>query len=125
MAQAVHCRSNAPPARGLLGLRKSSDSVIALMLSEGLFVLNQAGVSAVLLLLQQLNFFLELDEPVFMVFHNLRFCGMDTGKQVELENKVEKDLLGGVKLRYDGTQVDDTVRRHLDAVRTMLQNTML
>ena len=48
-----------------------------------------------------------------------------TGKQVELENKVEKDLLGGVKLRYDGTQVDDTVRRHLDAVRTMLQNTML
>ena len=47
------------------------------------------------------------------------------GKQVKLYNRVDPDVLGGVRLVYDGKQVDDTVSHRLDAVRNLLKNTVL
>ena len=48
-----------------------------------------------------------------------------TGKTIELQNAVDPDCLGGVRLDYDGKRVDDTVQHRLDAVRSLLKNTML
>lgn len=48
-----------------------------------------------------------------------------TGKTIELTNRVEPAVLGGVRLDYDGKRVDDTVSHRLDAVRSMLKNTVL
>ena len=48
-----------------------------------------------------------------------------TGKTIELENRVDPAVLGGVRLDYDGKRVDDTVSHRLDAVRSMLKNTVL
>jgi len=48
-----------------------------------------------------------------------------TGKTVEIENKIDPGCIGGVLLDYDGKRVDDTVRHRLDAVRSLLKNTML
>ena len=47
------------------------------------------------------------------------------GKQVKLYNRVDPDVLGGVRLVYDGKQLDDTVSHRLDAVRNLLKNTVL
>ena len=47
------------------------------------------------------------------------------GKQVKLHNRVDPDVLGGVRLIYDGKQLDDTVSHRLDAVRNLLKNTVL
>lgn len=48
-----------------------------------------------------------------------------TGKTIELHNRVDPDILGGVRLDYDGKRLDDTVIHRLDAVRTMLRSTVL
>ena len=48
-----------------------------------------------------------------------------TGKKIELTNLVDPACLGGVRLDYDGKRVDDTVSHRLDAVRSMLKNTVL
>ena len=48
-----------------------------------------------------------------------------TGKQVKLHNRVDPNVLGGVRLDYDGKRLDDTVSHRLDAVRRMLKNTVL
>ena len=48
-----------------------------------------------------------------------------TGKQVKLHNRVDPEVLGGVRLNYDGKQLDDTVSHRLDAVRSLLKNTVL
>ena len=48
-----------------------------------------------------------------------------TGKQVKLYNRVDPQVLGGVRLDYDGKQLDDTVSHRLDAVRSMLKDTVL
>lgn len=48
-----------------------------------------------------------------------------TGKTIELENRVDPAVLGGVRLDYDGLRVDDTVSHRLEAVRSMLKNTVL
>ena len=47
------------------------------------------------------------------------------GKQVKLKNRVDPSVLGGVRLDYDGKQLDDTVSHRLDAVRNLLKNTVL
>ena len=47
------------------------------------------------------------------------------GKQVKLKNRVDPSVLGGVRLVYDGKQVDDTVSHRLDTVRNLLKNTVL
>ena len=48
-----------------------------------------------------------------------------TGKTIELHNRVDPDILGGVRLDYDGKRLDDTVIHRLEAVRTMLRSTVL
>jgi len=48
-----------------------------------------------------------------------------TGKTIELNNVIDEKCLGGVRLDYDGKRVDDTVQHRLDAVRSLLKNTML
>ena len=48
-----------------------------------------------------------------------------TGKTVILENRIDADCLGGVRLCYDGKQVDGTVKKQLETVGSMLKNTLL
>ncbi len=48
-----------------------------------------------------------------------------TGKTVQLENQVDPALLGGIRLDYDGVQVDGTVKNRLEAVGKLLKNTVL
>ena len=48
-----------------------------------------------------------------------------TGKQVKLHNRVDPEVLGGVRLDYDGKRLDDTVSHRMDAVRSLLKNTVL
>lgn len=48
-----------------------------------------------------------------------------TGKTIDLTNKVDPTVLGGIRLEMDGTQLDGTIRRRLDDVRTLLRNTVL
>lgn len=48
-----------------------------------------------------------------------------TGKKIRLQNRVDTTCLGGVRLDYDGKQLDGTVQSHLDAIRDMLKNTVL
>ena len=48
-----------------------------------------------------------------------------TGKTIELENRVDPACLGGVRLDYDGMRVDDTVSHRLEAVASLLKNTVL
>ena len=48
-----------------------------------------------------------------------------TGKTIELTCRVDPQTLGGVRLDFDGKQVDGTVRRRLDDIRGILKNTVL
>ena len=48
-----------------------------------------------------------------------------TGKTVELINRIDPEVLGGVRLDYDGKRVDGTVKNRLDTIRDMLKNTVL
>ena len=48
-----------------------------------------------------------------------------TGKQIALRNRIDPAVLGGVRLDYDGQRLDDTVSHRLDAVRDLLNKTVL
>jgi len=48
-----------------------------------------------------------------------------TGKTVELTSRTDPACLGGVRLDYDGKRVDGTVQNRLDAIRSLLKNTVL
>ena len=48
-----------------------------------------------------------------------------TGKTILLQNRVEPELLGGMRLDFDGKQMDDSIRHRLDSIRQMLKNTVL
>ena len=48
-----------------------------------------------------------------------------TGKTIELTNRVDPDILGGIRLDYDGKRLDDTVSHRLETIRSMLSNTVL
>ena len=48
-----------------------------------------------------------------------------TGKTIELVCRVDPTVLGGMRLDYDGKQLDDTVAHRLDSIRSLLQNTVL
>ena len=48
-----------------------------------------------------------------------------TGKRIDLTNKLDPTVLGGMRLDYDGKRVDDTVSHRLDAVRSLLRSTVL
>ena len=48
-----------------------------------------------------------------------------TGKQIELHNRIDAGVLGGVRLDYDGQRLDDTVSHRLDAIRDLLKTDVL
>ena len=48
-----------------------------------------------------------------------------TGKKIELLNRVDPEVLGGIRLDYDGKRVDGTVQNRLNSVRDLLKNTVL
>ncbi len=48
-----------------------------------------------------------------------------TGKQVSLRNRIDPAVLGGVRLDYDGQRLDDTVSHRMDAIRDLLNKTVL
>lgn len=48
-----------------------------------------------------------------------------TGKQIDLTCKLDPECLGGVRLDFDGKQVDGTIRRRLEDIRGILKNTVL
>ena len=48
-----------------------------------------------------------------------------TGKTVELMNRIDTSVLGGIRLQYSGKQLDDTVQHRLSAIRDTLKNTVL
>ena len=48
-----------------------------------------------------------------------------TGKTIELTNRVDPDVLGGIRLDYDGKRLDDTVSHRLEAIRSLLSTTGL
>ena len=48
-----------------------------------------------------------------------------TGKQVSLRCRIDPKVYGGVRLDYDGKRLDDTVSHRLDAIRDLLDKTVL
>jgi F-type H+-transporting ATPase subunit delta len=48
-----------------------------------------------------------------------------TGKHIDLTNKLDPTVLGGIRLDYDGKQIDDTIAHRLGSVRNLLKNTVL
>lgn len=48
-----------------------------------------------------------------------------TGKTVELSCKVDAAVLGGVRLQFDGQQVDGTVQNRLQEMEKTLKNTVI
>ena len=48
-----------------------------------------------------------------------------TGKIIDLQCSIDPAALGGLRLSYDGKQVDGTVKTKLDAIGKLLKNTVL
>ena len=48
-----------------------------------------------------------------------------TGKQIELRCRVDETCLGGIRLHYDGKELDDTLSARLEAMGKLLKNTVL
>ena len=48
-----------------------------------------------------------------------------TGKQIALVNRLDPNVLGGIRLDYDGNRLDATVSHRLDAIRKLLRATVL
>ena len=48
-----------------------------------------------------------------------------TGKQISLRCRIDPTVYGGVRLDYDGKRLDDTVSHRLDAIRELLEKTVL
>ena len=48
-----------------------------------------------------------------------------TGKTVSLQNRVDSRVLGGIRLHYEGKQLDDTLSHRLQQLRSLLQDTLL
>lgn len=48
-----------------------------------------------------------------------------TGKTIDLQCSIDPAALGGLRLSYDGKQVDGTVQNRLDAIGKLLKNTVL
>lgn len=53
-----------------------------------------------------------------------KLCAV-TNKTVLLTNTVDETLIGGVRLDYDGKQLDDSIAHRLDTIRKTLKNTVL
>ena len=48
-----------------------------------------------------------------------------TGKKVTLNNVLDKSVLGGIKLRYDNTEIDGTVKTKLDELKQMIKQSTI
>ena len=48
-----------------------------------------------------------------------------TGKQIIIKNTVDPAILGGIKLRYMGIQLDGSVKTRLDSFERSLRDTIL
>ena len=48
-----------------------------------------------------------------------------TGKRVDLQNRVDPSVLGGLRLEYEGKSLDGTVRQRLDGISKTLSETVL
>lgn len=48
-----------------------------------------------------------------------------TGKTIQLHNRVDKRVLGGIRLDYSGIRLDDTLVHRLDDIRAKLKETVL
>ncbi len=48
-----------------------------------------------------------------------------TGKQIDLQVRVDPRVLGGVRLEYDGQQLDGTVQNRIDQLRRQFNETVL
>ncbi len=48
-----------------------------------------------------------------------------TGNTIELTNRVDPEVLGGIRLDYSGKRLDDTVQHRLASIRELLKNTVL
>ena len=48
-----------------------------------------------------------------------------TGKEIALRTRIDPRVLGGIRLDYDGQRLDDTVSHRLDAIRNVLNKTVL
>ena len=48
-----------------------------------------------------------------------------TGKNIALANRVDPSCLGGVRLEFDGKQLDDTVAHRMASISSLLKNTVL
>ena len=48
-----------------------------------------------------------------------------TGKTIQLTNRLDSEVLGGIRLDYDGKCLDGTIAQRLDAIRSKLKNTAL
>ena len=48
-----------------------------------------------------------------------------TGKKIELNNRIDPNCLGGIRLDYDGKRLDDTIEHRLAAIGSVLKNTVL
>lgn len=48
-----------------------------------------------------------------------------TGKTVELENSIDPALIGGIRLRYEGVQLDDSIQNRLETLRRSLAQTIV
>ena len=48
-----------------------------------------------------------------------------TGKTIQLHNKLEPEVLGGIRLDYDGKSLDGTVQHRLEGIRKALKNAAL
>ena len=48
-----------------------------------------------------------------------------TGKKIIIKNTVSPEILGGVKLRFSGTQLDGSVKTRLDKFEKSLKNTVI
>ena len=48
-----------------------------------------------------------------------------TGRKIALSNRVDPQCLGGVRLDYDGKQLNDTIAHRFQAIRELLTDTVL
>ncbi len=48
-----------------------------------------------------------------------------TGKKVDLRTRIDPSLLGGIRLEYDGIELDGTLRQRLEGIRKTLSETVL
>ena len=48
-----------------------------------------------------------------------------TGKEIALRTRIDPRVYGGMRLDYDGQRLDDTVSHRMDAIRDLLDKTVL